>query len=191
MTGSRLPMPNSLEWVHATNSLAKVEKAMEDSDITAIEADLLMGCEIMDHVVSGENPDDECPLVPIMAHPLPRRPHLRSSIMALRSDMTASSFLTHFSTDDDGTHNLLKHIKLDFKTLDALDPTLTELDHLDIRNPYGKTVFLNADILPGPGTRSKEPIIPADAFLETCLEHIEKVRNTLHVLPSLLFVCKM
>jgi len=178
---SSLPAPYLLQWKHATNSLAKVDKAMRDSKVTAIEADLVMGCE----TDPGEKDPDACPLVPIVAHPSVLRPPRQTHI---KSDMTVSTFLTRVCTGDDGTLNLFKHIKLDFKTLDVVDPTLTELDHLAIRNPYGKTVFLNADILPGPGSRSKATM-PADAFITTCLEHIENLKVRNYFLPVVI-VCQ-
>jgi len=72
---------------------------------------------------------------------------------------------------------LVKDIKLDFKEMEALAPTLQLIQDLGLANPHGKSIILNADILPGPGLRKGEPV-PPGCFLNQCSKFIEnnKVR---------------
>lgn len=72
------------------------------------------------------------PLEPIMAHP-----------PQTDSDITLRAWLQELST-----HNN-KGIKLDFKSLDAVGPSMLILDQ--IWGPSSRPVWLNADVLPGPG----------------------------------------
>ena len=82
-------------WVHSCCSLDKLAHALTDPDVTAIEADIRMGrCGLV-----------TC--VPIMAHP-----------PATSSDLLFKEFLDRAVAD--GT----RHLKLDFKELDAVEPCL-------------------------------------------------------------------
>jgi hypothetical protein len=124
--------------------------ALENNEITAIECDILMGHE-----------DDSNMTVPILSHPPIRE-----------SDLTLSHFLSLVSSiGSDGRSILQKHIKLDFKEISALAPSLNQILELHLTNPLSKTIFLNADILPGPGRREEEHI-DASPFIETSLSHI-------------------
>ncbi|KAM9330960.1 protein FAM151B [Gastrophryne carolinensis] len=82
---------------------------------------------------------------PIMAHP-----------PATNSDLTLNEWLTAVSAS-------YKGIKLDFKSLEAVLPSMKILDMLkkNIRQP----VWINADILPGPGGTAKT--VDAREFLRT------------------------
>jgi hypothetical protein len=143
-----------LKWSHATNSIAKLKAALENDEITAIECDIMMG-----------HGDSSMMAVPILSHPpfFPIRP---------QSDLTLSHFLSLVSPiGSDGRSILQKHIKLDFKEIEALAPSLNQILDLHLTNPSSKTIFLNADILPGPGRRSDEHIDPSP-FIETSLSHI-------------------
>jgi hypothetical protein len=107
------------------------------SESPAIEADILLG---MDTGKVGGNTTRLC-VEPIMAHPPDRTSDLSfAHFMALALKNTA----------------LQKHIKLDFKEIEAVQPCLDTLNTLPIY-PNGKFIFLNADIIPGPG-RSNEDI---------------------------------
>jgi hypothetical protein len=149
-------MPTSLtellKWSHATNSIEKLKAALEnDDEITAIECDIMMG--------HGDN--SMMVAVPILSHPPIRQ-----------SDLTLSHFLSLVrSNGSDGRSILQKHIKLDFKEISALAPSLNHILDLRLTNPLSKTIFLNADILPGPGKRFEEHI-DASPFIETSLSHI-------------------
>ena len=76
---------------------------------------------------------------------------------------------------------LLKNIKLDIKEIDAIVPTLTILENKlkSATNPLHHTIYLNADIFPGPGKRSikQEEYIPADIFLQSCIEFVYKIKQ--------------
>jgi hypothetical protein len=109
----------------------------------------------------GHNHHSTATAVPILSHPPSRR-----------SDLTLSHFLSLVtSIGSDGSFILQKHIKLDFKEISALAPSLNLISDLHLTNPLSKTIFLNADILPGPGRRWKKHIDPAP-FIETSLSHI-------------------
>ena len=154
------------KWSHATNSIAKLKAALEDDEITAIECDIMMG-----------HGDSSKMAVPILSHPPIRQ-----------SDLTLSHFLSLVSSiGSDGRPVLQKHIKLDFKEIEALAPSLNQILDLHMTNPLSKTIFLNADILPGPGRRSDEHIDPSP-FIETSLSHIQsdKVEVDLFVAVSML-----
>jgi hypothetical protein len=143
-----------LQWSHATNSLAGMKKAVEDPEITAIECDVMLGSSsITTHKHVKE---------PMLAHP----PHRES-------DLTARTFLSLVTqVDNDGKKALQKHIKLDFKEIEAVQPTLSLISQACIVNPLGKIITLNADILPGPGRRNDNGV-PASSFLATCLSYIQ------------------
>ncbi|KAM4708020.1 protein FAM151B isoform 1-T2 [Discoglossus pictus] len=82
---------------------------------------------------------------PIMAHP-----------PQTDSDITLEEWLTDVSTTNKG-------IKLDFKSLEAVRPSMQILERIktNIRQP----VWINADILPGPGGKNKA--VDAKEFLQT------------------------
>ena len=127
-------------WSHATNTFDKCCDAFRDPDVTAIEADIVIGRDL-------RSPYDK-PDVPVMSHP----PHLES-------DLSAETFLDLVtkggSEKTNDARSLSKHIKLDFKHFQAVAPTLRIFKSLDA-NGNGKTVFLNADVLAGPGKSPKQ-----------------------------------
>lgn len=144
---SSLPHPDQI-WSHGTNSLAELSQAMQDSSITAIEADIVMGRDISSSV-------DVDWVVPIMSHP-----------PIQESDLSAASFLEQTTKN-----GMTKHLKLDFKEFDAVEPTLDTFNNLNVNRRDGKcTVFLNADVLEGPGKASSDVTVPADEFIHKCLE---------------------
>jgi len=122
-----------VSWSHATNSKAALAAAIQDSTMM-IEADIVMG-------QSGE---------PVMAHP-----------PANTSDLTTHQFLLSVVTAVEG--GAKKGIKLDFKQLVAVEPSLQLLAALMARVRF--PVWLNADILAGPG--GGKPV-PAREFLALC-----------------------
>lgn len=82
---------------------------------------------------------------PIMAHP-----------PATESDINLQDWLTAVSNSNKG-------IKLDFKSLEAVLPSMKILDML--KNSIKQPIWINADILPGPGG-SANPV-DATEFLQT------------------------
>ncbi|KAG7349891.1 DUF2181 domain containing protein [Nitzschia inconspicua] len=144
-------------WAHAVNSVEKLVAAMSDQAITSIECDVMMSEQTVPNLEDG---------VPILSHPPFRQ-----------SDLTFEKLLdTVTEQSEDGTRNLItKHLKLDFKEIQALQPSLKLLQKMQIYNPYQKVVILNADILPGPGKRTLDPttMVPADEFVTSCLDYID------------------
>ena len=161
---SDLP-PSDQSWSHATNSAEKFSVAIDDPVITAIEADIVMGRDLL-------APEGH-PIVPIMSHP-----------PDFTSDLSAATFLdlvtkVESTSGGDGINEgrtLSKHIKLDFKDYDAVEPTLRIFKKLAAHG-NGKTVYLNADILPGPGKTATDVTVPADEFVSTCLAHVVSEAN--------------
>ena len=144
-------------WSHATNSQVLLTHALSNPMIESIECDVLLGRD----VTSGNSE------TAILAHPPSRE-----------SDLSVLTFLGQVTkTPEDSEHQkanrrvLQKHIKLDFKQLEALEPTMAMINQLRIANPLKKNIFLNADILPGPGNRRNNHV-PATAFLQSCLSSI-------------------
>ena len=126
-------------WVHSCCSRAQLAAALTDPDITAIEADILMGKWGMH------------PYVAIMAHP-----------PASHSDLCFKEFLDR--AVNDGT----RHLKLDFKDMAAVEPCLTILAaQWPKLHANGQGVWLNADVLPGPNARKACPV-PFEQFVPLC-----------------------
>ena len=178
---SKLPNPKSLIWAHSTCSKDLLDKALGDHNITAIEADIVMGHKMNDL-------KEVCPKQqPIMAHP-----------PLFVSDLTFEEFIRRSLTQDyvqdqDQQCRLRnsKHLKLDIKEQGAIELVLTTLKSLlsvhkvnvnngDVNvnvnvnvnchvNKLENTIFLNADILEGPGCRSRPLGIEAEEFIEKCL----------------------
>lgn len=129
-----LPFPAQV-WAHSVCSLSSLCEALGNSDITAIETDIVMSAAR--------------PLQPIMAHP-----------PAKSSDLTFEDFL-------DQVLSSRKHIKLDFKEIEAAiacAPLLRAAMPTLVAN--GQHVWLNADVLFGPGSwdGSKQPLDPETFF---------------------------
>jgi Uncharacterized conserved protein (DUF2181) len=184
----------SFTWSHSTNSRTKLTQALADPLVDAIEADILMGRDTTNVSSSaGENitpiSSPTTNIEPIMGHP----PHHES-------DLSVSTFLKMVTgntvEDMDASAvgkqhrphvTLQKHIKLDFKEIETIQPTLTQLQNLlhpkdgasdgsiPTTSSLRKTVFLNADILPGPGRRDVEHM-SSSAFLDACLAHIAQTK---------------
>ncbi|CAJ1343744.1 unnamed protein product, partial [Effrenium voratum] len=141
--GQWLPMPApSQTWAHSCCSKASLDSAFRRRDITAIEADILMGC------ISGEGSAPNAEGTPIMAHP-PWRV----------SDLGFEEFWE--SCLSEGRH----HLKLDFKDLRSLQLCLPKVAASKSRlAEKGQAVWINADILPGPNRRGEVCPIPATEF---------------------------
>ena len=95
---------------------------------------------------------------PIMAHPPDTQSDL-SLILFLETVLEA--------VEAGGAR---KGIKLDFKSLDILQPSLETLKRLEVRLTF--PVWLNADILTGPGGR---PPVEAAVFLQLCTTYFPTV----------------
>uniref|UniRef100_A0A8C9DD11 Protein FAM151A n=1 Tax=Prolemur simus TaxID=1328070 RepID=A0A8C9DD11_PROSS len=109
-------------WYHAANSQEEMWAAL-NSKVMVLEADV---------TVEGLNTDNETG-VPIMAHP-----------PAIYSNNTLQQWL------DTVLSSSQKGIKLDFKSLKAVGPSLDLLRQLTEAGRVRRPVWINADILRGP-----------------------------------------
>ena len=153
-------LPNATQkWSHCTVTKSKLQNALDDPDITAIEADLLMGniCNDSNH----HDKEEDLPLVPIMAHAPDKV-----------SDLSMETFV------DLSVLPKKHHIKLDFKEFETVSKTIQYINQATKDKSFGDkndpTIFLNADILPGPGKRNEPLTIDTDEFIETCLQAMER-----------------
>lgn len=123
-------------WYHAANSKSEMSKAL-NSDVMILEADVN---------VQGHNTVNETN-IPIMAHP-----------PDIYSDNTLEEWL-------DAVLKSKKGVKLDFKSISAVEPSL---DLLRAKNQTGinRPVWINADILPGPNVPEFWPVVNASEFFE-------------------------
>eukprot|EP00794_Sanderia_malayensis_P016560 gene16560-18237_t len=133
-----------LKFAHAVNSQDKLRTALDDPTIFILEADVVM---------------DALKKIPIMAHP-----------PAVSSDLTLHMFLNETFLKKDPQ----KGIKLDFKQLEAIQPSLEILKNvknaskLQGRKPF--PILLNADILTGPNQPASTPV-NATKFIELCMAY--------------------
>ncbi|XP_067310193.1 protein FAM151A [Pseudorasbora parva] len=123
-------------WYHSANNKSEMNKAL-NSDVMILEADIN---------VQGHNTANETN-IPIMAHP-----------PDIYSDNTLEEWL-------DAVLKSKKGIKLDFKSINAVEPSL---DLLRAKNRTGinRPVWINADILPGPNVPDFWPVVSASEFFE-------------------------
>ena len=144
-------MPSSpYGWAHSCCSAAALAAAIADPSVLHIESDI---------VVSSRTG------LPVMAHP-----------PSTDSDLSFEEFLVSCTTEKSsgGTY---KDLKFDFKDMAAVEPCLqrTVKERKRLRST-GQTVWLNADVLMGPGCgpRAVEPghrtppAITANKFLQLC-----------------------
>ena len=141
------------KWSHGTCSPDQLRRALEDPSITAIEADILMDVDPA-ALPAGAAPN------PVMAHPPSRASSLtfRAFYSAIREHNARAS------ASEDLT---AKIVKLDFKEIEAVAPCLRIMR--EIAGGRGEEVarndvFLNADVLPGPGARGEAATVDAAAF---------------------------
>ncbi|KAL4608257.1 protein FAM151A [Arapaima gigas] len=123
-------------WYHAANNKSEMDRALK-STAMVLEADVN---------VKGHNTVNETN-IPIMAHP----PNVYS-------DNTLQEWL-------DTVLKANKGIKLDFKSIESVEPSL---EILRKRNQTGinRPVWLNADILHGPNVPAFWPVVNSTRFLE-------------------------
>ncbi|MEE6495648.1 hypothetical protein FKM82_002103 [Ascaphus truei] len=132
-------------WYHGANNQSQMKEALE-SDILILEADVN---------VEGQGTPNETDL-PIMAHP-----------PSVYSDNTLHNWLRSVVDSTKG-------IKLDFKSIQAVGPSLDLLLAKSSRRPINRPVWLNADILIGPNVHH-EIGVNASQFLELVQEKFPDV----------------
>jgi len=133
-----------VSWSHATNSRDLLAQALADSTMM-IEADVSLG-------PGGD---------PIMAHP-----------PANTSDLSLQRFLT--TVLEATENNAKKGIKLDFKFIEVVEPSLKIVKGLLDR--ITMPLWLNADIIEGPGGGAP---VDGPRFLELCSSHLPEATLSL------------
>ena len=100
---------------------------------------------------------DPTNIIPIMAHP-PKN----------ESDLSVQSFLQQVWEFNNKNPDYKKGIKLDFKDIEAVAPSIAFLKA--INEVWPNEVWLNADIVQGPVEDTKDPVNPV-TFLEACRQY--------------------
>lgn len=149
-----------ITWAHAVNSQKELTAALADVNIKMIEADVVMGTikdskpetpslaeetdqQQPEHVKPDNSKPDESSkpkAVPIMAHP-----------PAQMSDLSFEDFVKKVAKHNEGENK--KGIKLDFKFMDAVTAALPLMKDVNV-----KEVWINADIVAGPGVPTSKPL---------------------------------
>ncbi|XP_021916868.1 protein FAM151B isoform X2 [Zootermopsis nevadensis] len=132
----------AVTWGHAVNSRVQLQDALTEN-LMMLEADVVLG------TLEGGSGDH----IPVMAHPPDNV-----------SDLSLEGFLAEVVAANQKGHRC--GIKLDFKTVEVLGPSLQQLQLLE--NQINFPVMLNADILPGPVDSTTKPV-DADTFLDLCV----------------------
>uniref|UniRef100_A0AAY4BZB5 Protein FAM151A n=1 Tax=Denticeps clupeoides TaxID=299321 RepID=A0AAY4BZB5_9TELE len=132
-------------WYHSANSIDEMNAALQ-SKTMVLEADVN---------IEGYGTTNQTN-VPIMAHP----PNIYS-------DNTLQEWL-------DAVLKSKKGIKLDFKSLQSVEPSL---DILRVKNQSGinRPVWLNADIMHGPNVPGIVPVVDATRFLKVIQQKFPQV----------------
>ncbi|XP_075688261.1 protein FAM151A [Rhinoderma darwinii] len=132
-------------WYHAANSKSQMQEAL-NSGIMILEADV----NVEGHATPNETN------IPIMAHP-----------PAVYSDNTLQEWL-------DSVLHSSKGIKLDFKSIKAVGPSLDILLAKSSQRPINRPVWLNADIVAGPNV-NHEIGVNATQFLNLIQERFPDI----------------
>lgn len=142
-------------WSHATNSHAELHQALVDGTMM-IEADVSIG------------PDGQ----PIMAHPpaivsdLSLQQFLDIVIAVSIKQVKSNYCFTMYTCIKETEKGTKKGIKLDFKSIDIVQPSLELMRTVESRLEI--PVWLNADIIVGPA--GGDPV-DADRFLDLCAQY--------------------
>lgn len=144
---SWIPLPTSKQvWAHACCSVAALEAALSDDSVTAVTADILMG------TLKGKRGEGE--ELAIAAQPPART-----------SDLSIEALLKRCLQDRK------RHIKLNFKEMAALQACLPVVAKMrEALAATRQAIWVNADILPGPGCRNKAVVMPAEDVLAAVKE---------------------
>ena len=144
-SGSVSPKPARLvssrqRWAHSVCSKSELEAALQDDSITAIETDLIWSTS-QSAVVHAHPPQTT-------------------------SDLAFDAFMDAVTTSP-----ARKHLKLDFKSQDVVQPVIWGMEKYYARalQARGQHVWLNADVLIGPGC--SECAFDADGFVQSCVRH--------------------
>lgn len=128
-------------WAHAVNNLKALEDNLNNANVMMLEGDVRMGLKV--------NETDKTKIVPIMSHDAGKE-----------SDLTLEEFVNKVPT------NSTKGVKLDFKTTEAIEGSKATLEKL---TKVSYPVFINADIVQGPGGNATE--VKEEGFLKIAKEY--------------------
>uniref|UniRef100_S4R6E2 Protein FAM151A n=1 Tax=Petromyzon marinus TaxID=7757 RepID=S4R6E2_PETMA len=134
-------------WAHAANNKEEMNAALGNSEVMVLEADVN---------IEGLGTASETGR-PIMAHP-----------PDVTSDNSLSDWLSAVLKSNKG-------IKLDFKSLEALGPSLDILLERVAQAPLDRPIWLNADIIRGPNVPAFVDPIDATGFLSLITKHFPNV----------------
>ncbi|XP_040262912.1 protein FAM151A isoform X1 [Bufo bufo] len=134
-----------VSWSHGANNKSQTQEALK-SGVMVLEADV----NVEGHLTPNETN------IPIMAHP-----------PAVYSDNTLQEWLNTVLQSSRG-------IKLDFKSIQAVGPSLDILLATSSRTPINRPVWLNADILAGPNV-NHEIGVNATQFLNLIQERFPDI----------------
>ncbi|XP_078723859.1 protein FAM151A isoform X2 [Lampetra fluviatilis] len=134
-------------WAHAANNKEEMNAALGNREVMVLEADVN---------IEGLGTASETGR-PIMAHP-----------PDVTSDNSLSDWLSAVLKSNKG-------IKLDFKSLKALGPSLDILLERVARAPLDRPIWLNADIIRGPNVPAFVDPIDATGFLSLITERFPNV----------------
>lgn len=158
----KLPDANQ-KWAHEVNSQAEIDEvvAAGKQKYTAIESDLLLG--------TCTTYADTTAIIPISAHP-----------PDTTSDVSVESLLDQFSTprNDENSNDrvLTRIVKLDFKEIGSVEPTLEAVlaKKINTASNNKEVFFINADVVPGPGYRFADIELDAEVMIPIGLDKIRR-----------------
>lgn len=168
---------HKVTWGHAVNGRIQLEEAIA-AGYTMLEADVMLQKKksTSSHPVMAHPPvipDDAMPFTDWLDHVITHYHTLRREWQELQKKAEAES-------EENEKENVFG-IKLDFKDPDAVEPSLQYLQKRDFEERLftraaeeegtigSFQIWLNADILQGPGGRP--PIFDADSFIALCRQY--------------------
>jgi len=140
-------------WAHAANDEVHLSEALANGQISMIEADIMYRVEDR----AEQNEGGKGAGVPVMAHPPTIPPD------AISFEAWLDLILDH----NRQATRTKKGIKLDFKSFDAVGPCLALLLARHEACPFDFPIWLNADVLPGPGACTPHCSLTAVALTRT------------------------
>ncbi|XP_058803556.1 protein FAM151B [Phymastichus coffea] len=150
-----------IKWSHATNNKAKLDAALESSEVMMIEADVVFGYQILSNGSTSTVP------TAVMAHPPDNT-----------SNLILSDFLQTVKNHNKA-NKTKKGVKLDFKSKDAFSNSVSIIAGTD---SFNAPLWVNADILKGPvdATNDPMPVDPVD-FLTKANQNFAAIKPVLSI----------
>ncbi|XP_031619079.1 protein FAM151A-like isoform X2 [Contarinia nasturtii] len=191
----QLPNLAVVTWAHAVNSDDFLETTLKNEGIKMIEADVVMGTVVTQPQTekpdtstpkaepqkksdatgnenaagsnSGKEPEKPTATVPIMAHP-----------PSVTSDLSFEQFVYKVAKYNAGAKETkAKGVKLDFKSIEAVKNALPLIREAKFEL---SPVWINADILAGPGASTTKPV-DAKAFFDAVKAEVGLQKATLSI----------